>query len=304
MVKRGMKMPFLFCLLILTNICLASDDFFIDYYNKGKTEVMMVFSSHTTSAQDNELKRLWRILDGEVSDRQVSHLKKQIEAKLSREREALALEKQLVSLIEEEHNRSPFQGALGEFSKEKQDRYLLRIEVASFVRKRLFENLDIGKEKINDFMLLLTGEDVYPFLEGNFLAAVPLIPSEDYALQEEIGTKIATCKGMMGTLSLGGSEISQYTSTILEPFYRPDPQNYPTFLKSREELVALFKENGLLRLRVGIPSIDDIEEAVSNCDALFDTRRDDFTVRVIKSLARGKYLLTRGIAHRHLMTLP
>ncbi|MCR9204361.1 MAG: hypothetical protein NXH75_07285 [Halobacteriovoraceae bacterium] len=266
--------------------------------------MLLVFSAHTTASQDNELKRLWRILEGEVSVRQKSHLKKQIETKRERENKALALEKKLVSLIENEHKMNPFIGALGEFSKEKKERYLLRIEVASFVRKRLYETIDISKEKIDDFILLLTGEDVYPFLEGNFLAHVSLIPSEDHDLQVEIGSRIGMCKGMLGTLGLGRSDLSQYASTLLEPFYRPHPKDFPSYLEKREELVKLFSENGLLRLRVGIPGVEDVESAVSNCDALFDTRRDDFTVEVMKSLPSGNYLLTRGIAHRHLMKLP
>ena len=263
--------------------------------------VVMLFSAHTTSSQDNELKRLWRILEGEVTERQKRHLKKQIEAKLVNEVEALSLEKRLLNIIVEEHTQEPFVGILAEFSEEKRDRYLLRIQVASFVRSRLHELVTTSHQNIDDFMLLLTGEDIYPLLEGNILYGVPLIATEKHELQLEVGTKIGACKGMMGTLSLGQSEESQYASKLFESYYRPHPDQFESYMKTKEEARELFLNNGLLRLRVGINSREDVDKALDNCDALFDTRRDEFTLSVMKQQPMGRFLLTRGIAHRDLL---
>jgi hypothetical protein len=279
----------------------AGEDYFREIYKAQDTTVVMLFSAHTTSSQDNELKRLWRILEGEVTERQKRHLKKQVETKLKREAEALKLEKELFKIIVKEHSLQPFNAVLAEFSEEKRDRYLLRIEVASFVRSRLHELVDTTHENVDDYMLLLTGEDIYPLLEGNILAGLPLIATEKHELQRDVGSKIAACQGMMGVLSLGQSEEAQYASVLFEKFYRPHPNDYKEYLETKNEARELFLNNGLLRLRVGISSKEAVEKAINNCDALFDTRRDEYTASVMKDLPAGRFLLTRGIAHRHLL---
>lgn len=281
----------------------AGPAFYFENYQKYDTSVFMVFSAHTTASQDNELKRLWRILDGEVSERQVSHLKKQIETKIERESAALKLEKTLLKRIQKQHSTTAFQGVLGEFSEQDRDRYLLRIEVASSVRERLNELVDLSQQKIDDFLLLLTGEDVFPLLKGNTLAGLPLIATEDAALKRKVGGRIARCKGIMATLGLAStSDEAIYVSQLLEPFYLPRPELYADYLLVRQEIIQRFKANALLRLRVRIKE-NEVEQVISSCDALFDKRRDDLVMKIIHELPAGQFLLTRGIAHRFLLDL-
>lgn len=281
----------------------AGPAFYFENYQKDDTSVFMVFSAHTTISQDNELKRLWRILDGEVSERQVSHLEKQIKAKIEKESAALKLERSLLERIKKQHASKAFQGVLGEFSEQDRDRYLLRIEVASFVRERLNELVDLPQQEIDDFLLLLTGEDVFPLLKGNTLAGLPLMATENAELKREVGGRIARCKGIMATLGLAStSEEAIYVSQLLEPFYLPHPELYADYLLVRQEIIERFQANALLRLRVRIKE-NEVEQAISNCDALFDKRRDNLVMKIIHELPAGQFLLTRGIAHRFLLDL-
>lgn len=297
-----MKFIFFFSVLIIFSVS-SHENYYLLNYERENTNVMLLFSAHTTRVQDNELKRLNRILNKDISEREKSHLTKQIEAKINTNRDVLELERSLVMIIEQAHEQRAFNAVLGEFSEEYKDRYLLRIEVASFVRDQLKKHLTIEQSKIDDFILLLTGEDIFPLLKGNKLHGLPLIPTEDASLHAEISTKLASCKGMMGIFGLSQSEEAQYLSKLLEPFYRPRPEQYEQYLMIKAILHEKLSNNGLLRLRAGIESKDEVSDALSNCDALFDTRRDDLVVSILENLDSGNFLLTRGIAHRWLLDL-
>jgi hypothetical protein len=294
-------MSSLLSIIFIFNTAFAQNEYFFDHFQKDRTQVILSFSSHTESSQDNELKRLDRILKRDVTKRQISQLVKQIERKLEVENEALELELFLVNKIEKHHTEKPFEAILGEFSIEMADRYQLRINTASFIMNRLYKLLDIPKYKIDNFILLLTGEDVFPLLEGNFLAGLPIIPTEKQQLLDEVGSGIGACKGMMGVLALGQSAESQEVSKLLESFYLPQPAFYPSYLRARAILKKQLIKSGSLRLRLNLKNPDEIEQALVNCDYLFDQRRDDHVVKVLQALPPGKFLLTRGLAHRWLL---
>lgn len=294
---------FLFVLYPLVSFAEAENDYFLESYKNSDLEIFMVFSKHTTKSQDNDLKRLFRILNNDITERQKSRLAKQIKAKLDKNSAFLAQEKFLISKIKQKHELNPFDAVLAEFSEEKRDRYLLRIEIANFVKKRLHQLLKVPPTQIDDFLLLLTGEDVYPLLEGNFLEDIPLVATEDQELLNESRRKIGVCKGVMGILSLGQTKESQYASKLFKPYLIPNPKEYPNYLKARAEFKEMLLDNGLLRLRIGADSLEDVEAILTSCDALFSPKRDNYAVSIIKQLPQGNYLLTRGIAHRWLFEM-
>ncbi len=276
-------------------------DGFVDHYQTENAQFMVLFSSHSTRTEDNELKTLWRQLSKEVSERRKRLLRLQVEAKISQNSERLQFEKDLVEKVRIEQRQEPFIGVLGEFSHQKADRYKLRIEVANFVRGELIETVGIDKQQADDFILLLVGEDIFPLLKGEFLSHLPLIPSEDQDIMNKTSSSLGQCVGMMGLLNFSEEPLAVELYKKMSVHYRPHPQNYENFLAVKEETFQVLTDNPLLRLRAGILKEEDLRHAVDRCDVLYDLSRDQVLAERMMLLEGGRYLITRGTAHRWLL---
>jgi len=279
------------------------EDYRLEIYESEHRAQLVLFSKHTTRREDHRLRRLKSQLEANnLSSDQRERMEQLIRADLRSNRDRIQAENHYVEILRREHATNPFQYVAGEFSYQDSDRYHLRIEVANFVRRELLSQTRLNPGEVDAFILFLTGEDVFPLLEGQFLAELPLYPSEDASLLSHSSENLARCFAIRGNLKFSRDETANVFARGLEPFLRPHPDDYQAYTEFRDDLISAMQESGLLRLRARIDQASDIERAVRSCDALFDERRDRFLAdRMLNHFPFGRGLITRGIGHVHLL---
>ncbi|GEM_PF-3045870 len=274
---------------------------YLDKYYSSEREQLVLFSVHGLTVDDNELKSLRRQLEKGLTAHRKNRVALQVRAKIKRSLEKLEREKQLIELIADEHNVDPFLYIAGEFSAEKSDRFEKRIEVTNFVVRELIKQTDLTEEEISSYILLLTGEDVYPLLEGQFLDGLPRYPTEEQAEMDATGDALRMCFGIMGSLEFSKKPNALALVEKISAFYRPRPEQREEYLTVKDQVIESLKNDALLRLRSGIMEKKNIEKAISSCDSLFDLTRDQTVAAKMTLLPKGRGLITRGIGHRYLL---
>jgi len=262
---------------------------------------MVLFSSHNLTVDDNQLKSLSRQLERGLTEHRRNRIGLQVRARINRSVEDLNRDRLLLQFIKDEHKKNPFLYFAGEFSQEKAHRFQKRIDVTNFVVRELKAQTELDQEEINSYILLLTGEDVFALLEGQFLAHLPIYPTEIQSEMDKTGKALRACFGIMGSLEFSQKPEALELVEKVSAFYRPRPEQREDYLSVKEEVIKTLEQDGLLRLRAGILDKEKIVEAISNCDALFNLTRDQTVAQAMQSLPQGRGLITRGTGHRYLL---
>jgi hypothetical protein len=276
-------------------------NYYLDRYYSSGREQLVLFSAHGLTVDDNELKSLWRQLEKGLTAHRKNRVALQVRAKIRQSLEKLDREKQLIELIAEEHNLDPFLYIGGEYSVEKSDRFEKRIEVTNFVVRELIKQTELTEEEVSSYILLLTGEDVYPLLDGQLLDGLPRHPTEEQAEMDTTGEALRMCFGIMGSLEFSKKPEALALVEKISAFYRPRPEQKEEYLTVKDQIIESLKNDALLRLRSGIMEKKNIRKAISSCDSLFDLKRDQTVAKKMALLPKGRGLITRGIGHRYLL---
>lgn len=275
--------------------------FYIDQYLSPEKEQLVLFSAHNSTVDDNQLKRLWRELERGLTEHRRNRITLQVRARVKRSLDDLKRDQMLLNFIKEEHNKKPFLYFAAEFSKEKAHRFEKRIEVTNFVARELVAQTELSKEEVDSYILLLTGEDVFALLEGQFLAHLPLYPTEVQSEMNDSAKALGSCFAIMGGLEFSQKPEALKLVKKITTFYRPRPDQREEYLMAKEEIIQALESDGLLRLRAGIMKKEEIPKAVSDCDALFNLKRDQTVAQRMHSFPLGRGLITRGTGHRYLL---
>ena len=289
-----------------TNLYSYNDPFEtrIDHYQSrtdSKKTLTTFFSTHTAVQEDRDLKRFHKKFSEDWNEEDIRRIENEVKARLRIKSSRLRAFKEGLNALYELHEQEPFVVIYGEYSFGDEDRYKKRIEVAESLMGSLMQSTSLSLNQVRDFILLLTGPDVFSLLEGEPLSSVLNIPGENKDIMANWSVRLSRCLSTLNLLKISRDEEAKRLGEALLSFLSPLYEEKDIFLEEKNSTIEIIKSSGLHQLRIGANSPKESEELLNSCDVLYDLSRDIYTASLIfESELEGPVLLTKGRAHRDL----
>lgn len=276
---------------------------YIDRYqpNQQQKTITTFFTTQTGVQEDRKLKGLHKILSEEFNSDKIIRIEKEVRGNLRVKSFRLEAFKKSLKALYELHKDKPFDIIIGEYSHADKSRYNKRIQAAEYVMDSLIQHTSLDINEVRDYILLLTGPDVFSLLNGEPLKNTPNLPGEKKNIFTDSNNRLYKCLGVLNLLKISRNKEAKGIGEGLLSFLPPIYSEKENFYEKKKEAIETVKNSALHQLRIGAKSPEDAERLLNSCDVFFDLSRDYYTASLIlEKNITGNILVTKGRAHRDL----